>query len=107
MLALGEWEQRLNDFQKMMVIRALRPDRVSFRVTSFVAANLGPKFVEPPVLDVQQVLEDSTSTTPLIFVLSPGADPASALFALAESTKMMHRFFSLSLGQGQAPIATK
>jgi len=45
--------------------------------------------------------------TPLIFVLSPGVDPTSGLIQLAESVKMTSRFQSLSLGQGQAPIATK
>ena len=35
----------------------------------------GMKFVEPPVLDLGQVLEDSTNKTPLIFVLSTGVDP--------------------------------
>jgi len=29
-------------------------------------------FTEPPVLDMGQVVEDSTTKTPLIFVLSPG-----------------------------------
>lgn len=98
---------RLNDFQKLIVIRALRPDRVTFKATTFVASNLGQKFTEPPVLDMQQVLTEASCQTPLIFVLSPGADPAAGLFLLAESSRMSNRFFSLSLGQGQAPIAKR
>ena len=54
-----------------------------------------------------QVVEDSTTRTPLIFVLSPGVDPTSALLQLAESSGMASRFHALSLGQGQAPIATR
>ena len=54
-----------------------------------------------------QVVEDSTTRTPLIFVLSPGVDPTSALLQLAESSNMSARFHALSLGQGQAPIATR
>ena len=30
------------------------------------------RFVEPPVLDMASVVEDSSTRTPLIFVLSPG-----------------------------------
>lgn len=30
------------------------------------------RFVEPPVLDMAAVVEDSSTRTPLIFVLSPG-----------------------------------
>ena len=56
----------------MLIVRSLRPDRVSFCATSFIINNLGSKFVEPPVLDMQQVVEDSTTRTPLIFVLSAG-----------------------------------
>jgi dynein heavy chain len=91
----------------MIVIRSLRPDRVSFCATAFIVNNLGSKFVEPPVLDMRQVVEDSTCRSPLIFVLSPGVDPTGGLLSLAEQSGMGQRFHALSLGQGQAPIATR
>ncbi len=56
---------------------------------------------------VSQVLADSSMRTPLIFVLSPGVDPTASLVQLAETSGMGQRFFALSLGQGQAPIATR
>ena len=34
-------------------------------------------------------------------------DPTSALLQLAENSGMSNRFHALSLGQGQAPIATR
>lgn len=40
-------------------------------------------------------------------MLSPGVDPTAALVQLAETSGMGQRFFALSLGQGQAPIATR
>lgn len=52
-------------------------------------------------------MEDSTPRTPLVFILSPGVDPTSALLQLAEHTGMAQRFHVLSLGQGQAPIAAR
>lgn len=63
--------------------------------------------MEPPVLDIKTVLEESVPMTPLIFVLSPGVDPAMALMNLADVCEMGNKFNSLSLGQGQAPIATR
>lgn len=54
-----------------------------------------------------QVLEDSLPRTPLVFVLSPGVDPAPGLLQLAEQVGMALRLHALSLGQGQAPIATR
>ena len=91
----------------MLFLRSLRSDRVSFCITKFIIKNLDPRFVDPPVLDVKAVLEDSTPQTPLIFVLSPGVDPTGVLLQLAESCEMTEHFGFLSLGQGQAPIATR
>jgi dynein heavy chain len=91
----------------MLFVRAVRPDRISFCVRKFIMNNLGYHFVEPPVLDVKAALEDSTPRTPLIFVLSPGDDPTSALIHLARSCEMSANFRIISLGQGQAPVATR
>uniref|UniRef100_A0A3B4XCW8 Dynein heavy chain ATP-binding dynein motor region domain-containing protein n=1 Tax=Seriola lalandi dorsalis TaxID=1841481 RepID=A0A3B4XCW8_SERLL len=93
-------------WEKMLVVRSLRQDRVSFCVTSFIVNNLGSRFVEPPVLNMKAVSE-STCRTPLIFVLSPGVDPTGALLQLAEASGMSKHFHALSLGQGQAPIAKR
>ncbi|KAM6163721.1 dynein axonemal heavy chain 2 [Rhynchocyon petersi] len=103
----GEWENACNEMQRMLIVRSLRQDRVSFCVTSFIVSNLGSRFVEPPVLNMKLVMEDSTPRTPLVFILSPGVDPTSALLQLAEHTGMAQRFSALSLGQGQAPIAAR
>ncbi|KAM6908082.1 dynein axonemal heavy chain 2-like [Lycodopsis pacificus] len=99
------WEQNCNKLQKMLIVRSLRQDRVSLCVTSFIVNILGHHFVEPPVLDMKAVVEESTSRTPLIFILSPGVDPTGALQQLAEASGMSKHFHALSLGQGQAPIA--
>ncbi|XP_034551682.1 dynein heavy chain 2, axonemal-like [Notolabrus celidotus] len=101
----GDWESRCNELQKMLVVRSLRQDRVSLCITSFIVHNIGYSFVEPPVLDMKAVVEESTCTTPLIFVLSPGVDPTGALLQLAEASGMSKHFHALSLGQGQAQIA--
>lgn len=123
-------DSKCTPFLKMLIVRSLRPDRVSFCITSFIIQNLGSRFVEPPPLDMKeasvqnlfipqpssirltfffysQVVEESTSCTPLIFVLSPGVDPTGALVQLADSSGMTQHFHALSLGQGQAPIAKK
>ncbi|XP_026578292.1 dynein heavy chain 2, axonemal [Pseudonaja textilis] len=103
----GEWENSCNQMQRMLVVRSLRPDRVAFCVTAFIVSNLGSQFIEPPVLNMKSVVDDSTTKTPLIFVLSPGVDPTSSLLQLAEQSGMAQHFHALSLGQGQAPIATR
>lgn len=97
----GEWESRMNELQKMVIVRSMRPDRVIFAVTNFVANALGRKYVEPPVLDLDECFRDSNPATPLIFVLSPGVDPTEGLKKLARETGMEDKYFSVALGQGQ------
>uniref|UniRef100_H2M1P1 Dynein axonemal heavy chain 12 n=1 Tax=Oryzias latipes TaxID=8090 RepID=H2M1P1_ORYLA len=100
------WCEKLTDLQKMIIFRCLRPDMVP-AVTKFVTRNLGKKFVQPPAFDLTKSFLDSNSTIPLVFVLSPGADPM-ALLKFASDKKMDgSRFQSISLGQGQGPIAAK
>jgi hypothetical protein len=92
----------------MLIIRCLRPDRITHCVLNFVIHNIGSKFVEPPILQLNTILEDSNKRSPIIFILSPGIDPAAKLQQLAEDKMMAQsRYYTLSLGQGQAPIARK
>ncbi len=75
---------------------------------SYVREKLGRKFVEPPPFDLARSYEDSTCTAPLIFVLSPGADPTMGLLKFATDKGFGGaRFNSISLGQGQGPIAAQ
>lgn len=67
---------------RMQVLRCLRPDRATVAMTRHVAATLGAGFVQPPVLEYADVLRHSDERTPIVFVLSPGADPAFDIFKL-------------------------
>jgi dynein heavy chain len=101
----GEWEAKCDDLMKMTIVRAVRPDRVLFAASKFVAANLGAKYVDPPPFDLKAIAESSSSITPLVFVLSPGVDPTKEVIALAASSNIKLEY--CSLGQGQAPTATR
>uniref|UniRef100_A0A8D2L0F3 Dynein axonemal heavy chain 12 n=1 Tax=Varanus komodoensis TaxID=61221 RepID=A0A8D2L0F3_VARKO len=102
------WDTNLNEIKKMIVLRCLRPDKITPAVTTFVTDKLGKKFVEPPPFDLTKSYLDSNATIPLIFVLSPGADPMASLLKFANDKNMIgNKFQSISLGQGQGPIAAK
>ena len=73
----------LEPFQKLLVLRCLRPDKVVPAVQALVSEALGQRCVEPPAFDLAACYADSSPTTPLIFVLSAGSDPTAALLQFA------------------------
>lgn len=96
------WDSKMNDFQSMMILRCIRPDKMIPAITKFVTKKLGDKFVQPPPFDLAKSYTDSNCCAPLIFILSPGADPTMALLKFADDKGFGgKRFNSISLGQGQ------
>uniref|UniRef100_A0A8B9RRP5 Dynein axonemal heavy chain 1 n=1 Tax=Accipiter nisus TaxID=211598 RepID=A0A8B9RRP5_9AVES len=101
----GKWEAELDAFQKLLVLRCLRGDKITNAMQDFVVLNLDQHFIEPQTTDLSVVFRESTATTPLVFVLSPGTDPATDLYKFAEEMKFSQKLSAISLGQGQGPRA--
>lgn len=101
------FEDRLTNFQRLILLKILRTGKMIFQVKHFVKNELGPLYIESPPFDLEGCLNDSTNVSPIIFVLSPGADPIAYLYALAEKKGMKEKLHSISLGQGQGPKAEK
>lgn len=101
----GGWDEKLTPFQKLLVVRVLRPDKLTIAISEFVEKQMGKKFITPPPFDIGKSFGDSNCLAPLIFILSPGSDPMGALIRYCERMGYSHRFSSISLGQGQGPIA--
>lgn len=101
------WDSRLSPFARLLFIRALREEKVVFAIKRYVMSTLGPFFTESPPFDLEGAYEDSSNITPLIFILSPGADPTDYLLQLADSKGKANGLRIISLGQGQGPIAER
>lgn len=101
------FEAKLTPFQKCMLQNVLKQTKVMGSVKTFVKEEVGPFYIESPPFDLEGCLDDSTNMAPIIFVLSPGADPIANLKKLAVDRGMDKKFESISLGQGQDVIAEK
>lgn len=97
--------EKYDTFQRLCVTRCLRPDIVVPCLQKFLAEEMGTKFIEPPPLNMKECFDDSKCYTPLIFVLTPGADPMTELIKLADELGFNNKLQAISLGQGQGPIA--
>ncbi len=65
-------------------------------------------YVTPPSLSFDAILDQSTTLSPIVFILSPGSDPTTDLLKLAERTEFgINRVKLLAMGQGQEQIAVQ
>ena len=100
----GEWGAKCTAFQKLLVLRALRTDRVTSAVTRYIVQEMGERYMSQPTFDMDDTFADSTFATPLFFVLFPGVDPGVDIENLGAKlgyTEANQQYVSISMGQGQ------
>lgn len=78
-------------FKKLLVLRCLRPDRITVALTTFIkqALPIGDQFVEmDQKLAFSEILssaiEDAEPSNPIFFILSPGSDPVKEVEKLGK-----------------------
>nr|XP_031828293.1 dynein heavy chain 6, axonemal [Nomia melanderi] len=103
--ATRDWDLRLTDIEKLMLVKALKENQLIFAITAYVAKNLGQKFVESPIAALPLLFADTTNKIPLVFILTTGSDPFSGFLRFAAEMNFSDRYNSISLGQGQGPVA--
>uniref|UniRef100_A0A7S3YCE3 AAA+ ATPase domain-containing protein n=1 Tax=Lotharella globosa TaxID=91324 RepID=A0A7S3YCE3_9EUKA len=101
------YSEKLTALQQLLILRCFRQDRVSNGLRSFVIKEMkSSKYVTPPVLEYSRIFRQSTNMSPVVFVLSPGADPGGELQKLGRKLDFFpNKFHELALGQGQAAEA--
>lgn len=74
----------------------------------FIREKLGTKYVEARTIMFAKSFEESSNTTPIFFILSPGVDPLKDVEKIGKKMKFsgdFGNFHNVSLGQGQEIVA--
>jgi dynein heavy chain len=90
-------------FKPLLLIRIFRPDRVINAIKRFIIARMNGNeyYVKSPPIVYKKILQQSNEKTPIVFILSPGADPYSEVARLIEEEGIgIAKLQSLALGQG-------
>jgi dynein heavy chain len=71
-----------------------------FGCSKYVETELGKLYSESPIATMDSLFADSDKKTPIIFVLSSGADPTQQVIQFAHKMDFYERLQYKSLGQG-------
>jgi dynein heavy chain len=102
-------------FQKLLVLRCMRPDRVTSALADWIRDALpdGKKYVDCDSglafgAILESAFEDASNVTPIFFVLSPGADPVKEVEAMGKKLVQLQQnvnYHNVAMGQGQDVVA--
>ena len=97
----------LSSWYKLQLMRAVRKDRLIVCAKEFVRATeqMGPRYIEPVSDTLKSIFEEMTWQTPVIYLLSVGADPTDAIQYFCHRKKRTMQ--TVSMGQGQEPVALR
>uniref|UniRef100_A0A8C3J4X5 Dynein axonemal heavy chain 17 n=1 Tax=Calidris pygmaea TaxID=425635 RepID=A0A8C3J4X5_9CHAR len=102
-----EWKNKTS-LQKLCMLRCMRPDRMTYAIRNFVEEKMGSKFVEGRSIELAKVYKESSPSSPMFFILSPGVDPLKDVEVLGKKLNFTidnGRIHNVSLGQGQEVVA--
>ncbi|CAM9264603.1 unnamed protein product [Hapterophycus canaliculatus] len=100
----GEFEKSLNSFDRLILLRAMRPDRVSTALAKWIGQTMGMNYVLQQPYNMAETYIETSPATPMFFVLFPGVDPTPWVESLARTldiTTENGKFINISMGQGQ------
>ena len=92
-LAVG----KITAFQQLLVVKALRPDRLQSAMELFTVRALSLKELSPVNLNLRRLYEvDTLATEPILVIISPGGDPSQEIQELAETVVGGDKFHQVS-----------
>ncbi|KAL8008331.1 putative AAA+ ATPase domain, dynein heavy chain region D6 P-loop domain, immunoglobulin-like protein [Plasmopara halstedii] len=99
---------KLSAFQRLILLRAMRPDRVTSALRTFILESIGEDYINQPPFSMEATYAETNSSIPIFFVLFPGVDPTPWVETLGRSNGVSlenNNFINISMGQGQEAYA--
>ena len=90
-------------FYRILLLRAMRPDRLTTGLTEFVTEAMGLEYCESEPFNIVDCATEMNSITPVFFVLFPGTDPTPEVEYIGQlAGKLISdgTFINISMGQG-------
>uniref|UniRef100_A0A8B9SHL9 Cytoplasmic dynein 2 heavy chain 1 n=1 Tax=Anas platyrhynchos TaxID=8839 RepID=A0A8B9SHL9_ANAPL len=97
--------KRISLFQQVLVVQAVRPDRLQSAMALFACKTLGIKELSPSPLNLKRLYKETLEIEPILIIISPGADPSQELQELASVERDTECYHQIAMGQGQADLA--
>jgi len=92
-------------FMRFLVVRSFRDDRTRLAANAFIGSVLGSRYVDPAPTRLDEIHAVSDTRTPVVLLLTPGADPTSQLEELAKKKGV--KIYAVPMGEGQEPHARR
>lgn len=71
----GDYEKTLGDFDRLILLRCLRPDRITTALKTWIGKTMGNDYVFQSPFNMAATFAETSKNTPMFFVLFPGVDP--------------------------------
>eukprot|EP01028_Stygiella_incarcerata_P004192 TRINITY_DN1890_c0_g1_i5.p1 TRINITY_DN1890_c0_g1~~TRINITY_DN1890_c0_g1_i5.p1 ORF type:complete len:4092 (-),score=1034.80 TRINITY_DN1890_c0_g1_i5:737-12970(-) len=97
----------VSEFQKIAIVKTLRPDKLSLSMERFISKNLGISTTAASANLFDVLRDESNSNEPILFITTPGADPSREVEDVADQVVGPSKFQSLAMGEGQTEEALR
>jgi dynein heavy chain len=80
-------DQGIGHFMHLCLVRSLREDRTLLSTNKFIKKVLGDEYAQPVTDTIANLWEESRPSTPILYLLSAGADPTNSIDEFAKRKK--------------------
>ncbi|CRG94855.1 dynein beta chain, putative [Plasmodium gallinaceum] len=91
-----EWEFNLNSFQKLIIIKILRPDRLNKAIENFIYANISYNDIEVDHMNFEYILKPSKNIEPLTIIYKSNYDPFQYIYKYAHDNNQKLKNLTLT-----------